>query len=214
VSGMGVSPGSGSVIDHLDANSRRRGRSRSLGQVTGWWRLVGSVPGRSRCCTCLLYGARPCRGAAWPVYSSKEIEQVLAASSRNRRRCHRRAGYPSRQKVVSVGTSIVPPGPCPPPADTPGRATVVTTPQVTASMHDFAVSLGTRFAVSLGRGPARSSLKDLDPQVLTVAPIAHDPDSKSAQATLSARNCRHPSWSWFARPGHITSMTRSHERRR
>jgi adenine-specific DNA-methyltransferase len=53
-------------------------------------------------------------------------------------------GCPSRQKVVSVGTSVVPPGPCPPPADTPGPSTAVTTPQVTASIHDFAVSLGAR----------------------------------------------------------------------
>src|SRR5512142_1243138 len=50
-------------------------------------------------------------------------------------------GCPSRQKMVSVGTSIVPPGPCPPPADTPDASTAVTTPQVTASIHDFAVSL-------------------------------------------------------------------------
>src|SRR5206468_7859092 len=71
----------------------------------------------------------------------EEMEQVLAAGSRDRRRCHRRAGVPSRQKMVSVGTSIVPPGPCPPPADTPAPSTVVTTPQVTASIHDFAVSL-------------------------------------------------------------------------
>ena len=34
--------------------------------------------------------------------------------------------------MVSVGTSIVPPGPCPPPADTPGTSPAVTTPQVTA----------------------------------------------------------------------------------
>src|SRR5512142_528995 len=52
-------------------------------------------------------------------------------------------GCPSRQKMVSVGTSIVPPGPCPPPADTPDASTAVTTPQVTASIHDFAVSLAT-----------------------------------------------------------------------
>jgi hypothetical protein len=43
---------------------------------------------------------------------------------------------------VSVGTSIVPPGPCPPSADTPGTSPAVTTPQVTASIHDFAGSLG------------------------------------------------------------------------
>jgi len=47
----------------------------------------------------------------------------------------------SWQKMVSVGTSIVPPGPRPPPADTPGPSTAVTTPQVTASIHDFAASL-------------------------------------------------------------------------
>jgi hypothetical protein len=50
-------------------------------------------------------------------------------------------GCPSWQAMVSVGTSIVPPGPCPPPADTPGASSAVTTPQVTASIHDFAVSL-------------------------------------------------------------------------
>ena len=43
--------------------------------------------------------------------------------------------------MVSVGTSIVPPGPCPPYADTPGTSPAVTTPQVTASIHDFAGSL-------------------------------------------------------------------------
>ena len=44
--------------------------------------------------------------------------------------------------MVSVGTSIVPPGPCPPPEATPGASPAVTTPQVTASIHDFAGSLG------------------------------------------------------------------------
>jgi hypothetical protein len=53
--------------------------------------------------------------------------------------------------MVSVGTSIVPPGPCPPPADTPGLSTVITTPQVTASIHDFAASLQC--------GPHRKSLE-------------------------------------------------------
>jgi hypothetical protein len=43
---------------------------------------------------------------------------------------------------VSVGTSIVPPWPRPPPADTPDTSPVVTTSQVTPSLHDFAVSLG------------------------------------------------------------------------
>ena len=50
-------------------------------------------------------------------------------------------GCPSRQTMVSVRTSIVPPGPCPPLPDTPGTSPTVTTPQVTASIHDFAVSL-------------------------------------------------------------------------
>ena len=43
---------------------------------------------------------------------------------------------------MSVRTSIVPPGPRPLPADTPGTSASITTPQVTASHHDFAVSLG------------------------------------------------------------------------
>jgi hypothetical protein len=50
-------------------------------------------------------------------------------------------GRPSWQTTVSVRTSIVPPRPCPPPADTPDALPVVTTPQVKASLHDFAASL-------------------------------------------------------------------------
>ena len=50
-------------------------------------------------------------------------------------------GRPSWQTTVSVGTSIVPPGPCPPPEDTPGSSSATATPQATASIHDFAVSL-------------------------------------------------------------------------
>jgi hypothetical protein len=45
------------------------------------------------------------------------------------------------QAMVSVRTSIVPPGPRPPLADTPGTSPAATTPQVTASIHDFAGSL-------------------------------------------------------------------------
>jgi hypothetical protein len=48
----------------------------------------------------------------------------------------------SWQKVASVRTSIVPPGPCPPPANTPLTSAAGTTLQVTDSRHDFAVSLG------------------------------------------------------------------------
>ena len=43
--------------------------------------------------------------------------------------------------MASVGTSIVPPGPRPPPADTPGTSAPIAAPQVTALHHDFAVSL-------------------------------------------------------------------------
>jgi hypothetical protein len=53
-------------------------------------------------------------------------------------------GRPSWQTTVSVRTSIVPPGPRPPPADTPDTSPVVTTSQVTASIHDFAASLALR----------------------------------------------------------------------
>ena len=45
-------------------------------------------------------------------------------------------GRPLWQTTVSVGTSIVPPGPCPPPEDTPGSSSAITTPQATASIHD------------------------------------------------------------------------------
>ena len=50
-------------------------------------------------------------------------------------------GSPSWQAMVSVGTSIVPPGPCPPLGDTPRASPAATTPQVTTSIHDFAASL-------------------------------------------------------------------------
>jgi hypothetical protein len=50
-------------------------------------------------------------------------------------------GRLSWQKTVSVRTSIVPPGPCPPPADTPHALPVVTTSQVKDALHDFAVPL-------------------------------------------------------------------------
>src|SRR5689334_1870300 len=42
---------------------------------------------------------------------------------------------------VSVRTSIVPPGPCPPSAGTPDTSPAATKQQLTASFHDFAVSL-------------------------------------------------------------------------
>src|SRR5450432_558065 len=53
-------------------------------------------------------------------------------------------GCPSWQAMASVRTSIVPPWPCPPLTDTPGTSPVVTTSQVTASIHDFAGSLRVR----------------------------------------------------------------------
>src|SRR5581483_3359614 len=55
-------------------------------------------------------------------------------------------GRPSWQKMVSVGTSIVPPGHRPPPEATPDTSSTATTSQVTASHHDFAVSLDLRCA--------------------------------------------------------------------
>src|SRR4029077_5455424 len=39
--------------------TRRRGRSRSLGQVAVRWQLVGVVRGCWRCCTCVLCGVLP-----------------------------------------------------------------------------------------------------------------------------------------------------------
>src|SRR5689334_20003522 len=63
--------------DPLDANSWRRGRSRSLGQVAVCWRLVGVVLGRWRCCTSALYDcwSRPVR----PCRLSFRISEGLAA---------------------------------------------------------------------------------------------------------------------------------------
>jgi hypothetical protein len=49
--------------DPLDANSQRRGRSRSSGQVAVRWQLVGVVRGCWRCCTSVLYGVRPVAAA-------------------------------------------------------------------------------------------------------------------------------------------------------
>jgi hypothetical protein len=43
--------------DPLDANSRRRGRSGSLGQVSGRWKSLGAARGRWRCCTCCCMGS-------------------------------------------------------------------------------------------------------------------------------------------------------------
>ena len=51
-------------------------------------------------------------------------------------------GDPSWQAMVSVRTSIVPPGPRLPPADTPDISSAATKPEVTTSIHDFAASLG------------------------------------------------------------------------
>src|SRR5207248_321019 len=45
---------------------------------------------------------------------------------------------------VGVRTSIVPPGPRQPPAEPPDSPPAATTSQVTALIHDFAVSLGCR----------------------------------------------------------------------
>src|SRR5579875_1121831 len=56
-------------------------------------------------------------------------------------------GCPSWQAMVSMRTSIVPPGPCPPPADTPGTSPAATTAQATASFQDFAGSLDCSLSV-------------------------------------------------------------------
>jgi hypothetical protein len=50
-------------------------------------------------------------------------------------------GRPSWQAMASVRTSIVPPGSCPPPEDTPGASSAATTPQVAAAIHDLSLSL-------------------------------------------------------------------------
>jgi predicted MFS family arabinose efflux permease len=71
----------------------------------------------------------------------KEIEKMLAASSRHGRRCHRRAES-SWQAMVSVKNFHRSARARPPPADTPDESSAVTTSQVTPSIHDFAVSLG------------------------------------------------------------------------
>jgi hypothetical protein len=53
-----------------------------------------------------------------------------------------------------LGTSIVPPGPHPPLADTPGTSSAPTTAQATASYQDFAVCLHSRLSM---HGSCRNS---------------------------------------------------------
>jgi hypothetical protein len=69
------------------------------------------------------------------------MEKVLAAGSRDKRGCHRRAES-SWQAMVSVKNFHRSARARPPPADTPDESTAVTTSQVTPSIKDFAVSLG------------------------------------------------------------------------
>jgi hypothetical protein len=70
----------------------------------------------------------------------QEIEQVLPAGSRIGEDVIGGLGL-SRQKIVSVGTSIVPPGPITRRCDTAART----------SFHDFAASLGREPRASAGR---------------------------------------------------------------
>src|SRR5512142_1372916 len=101
-------------------------------------------------------------------------------------------GCPSWQAMVSVRTSIVPPGPCPPLADTPGTSPAATTPQVTASIHDFAGSLG-RHRV---RHPVAGHLvvpRDLrDDQPLAAERAGAEAPPRPGDAAADAGSVRHP----------------------
>ena len=85
-------------------------------------------------------------------------------------------GRPTWQAMVSVRTSLVPPGPCPPLEDTPGASPAATAPQVTASIHDFAVSLEkTPAEFGYGTQSLTVFVADLD---------AHYNEAKTAGATI------------------------------
>jgi hypothetical protein len=66
----------------------------------------------------------------------------------------------SWQTMVSVRTSIVPPGPRLPPQDTPGASSAAMTPHVNASIHDFAVSLPEILTAVGGAGEQVSNAPD------------------------------------------------------
>ena len=99
--------------------------------------------------------------------------------------------------MVSVGTSIVPPGSRPPPADTPGLSIVVTTPQVTASIHDFAASLGAQRHPGGERDPWGRPLDDTTVLILRTwtyagpAPTSKTPGAELALAAADRARAHH-----------------------
>src|SRR6185437_15391230 len=95
----------------------------------------------------------------------------------------------------SVRTSIVPPGSRPPPADTPGTSSPITTPQVTTLLRDFAVSLPPLPVRSLA-DVARPSGRCTARQRLTLQPksgLAPSPDGER-------RSQAHPARPWKRKP--------------
>ena len=104
-------------------------------------------------------------------------------------------GRPSRQKMVSVGTSIVPPGPRPSPADTPGPSTTATTPQVTASLHDFAASLANDLQLwkllkgrEVESGLGQEALQDARPLLHPPEPGPHQRGQLADESFYDARH--------------------------
>jgi hypothetical protein len=70
--------------DPLDASSWRRGHLWSLGQVVVRWRFAGGVPGRPRCCTCVLYAAwlrLPGATGCWQVLQAVAVPIPNPAAS-------------------------------------------------------------------------------------------------------------------------------------
>jgi len=76
----------------------------------------------------------------WVRDLGKQIKKMLAAGNRHGRRCHRQAES-SRQAMVSVENFHRSARARPPPVDTPDKSPAAPTPQVTPSVHDFAVSM-------------------------------------------------------------------------
>jgi hypothetical protein len=98
-------------------------------------------------------------------------------------------GCPSWQAMASVRTSIVPPWPCPPLTDTPGPSPAVTTSQVTALIHDFAVSLGTTPSDTPAIVPATAAHPHAKPRHRSenVTPASENPSL--TKAPTEGREC-------------------------
>jgi len=89
---------------------------------------------------------------------------------------------------VSVRTSIVPPGPCPPSADTPDTSPAAMKQQLTASFHDFAVSLPAGGAQTAQKQHAGLLKLDAQPSAARIRP----PEGAARKVSASVRRASIP----------------------